>query len=113
MLGIVDGRILFEMVMEMIEQEYFVFKFYFEKYVLIFFIDNLVDMKSLGFENMYDYENIDVKLFGYELCEIINLKEIFEDNEVYLSFFDVVKDDVFLEIKILQFFCSYIGLFVF
>lgn len=44
MLGIVDGRILFEMVMEMIEKEYFVFKFYFEKYVLIFFIDNLVDM---------------------------------------------------------------------
>lgn len=101
MLGIVDGRILFEMVMEMIEKEYFVFKFYFEKYVLIFFIDNLVDMKSLGFENMYDNENIDLKLFGYELCEIINLKEIFEDNEVYLSFFDVVKDDVFLEIKIL------------
>lgn len=101
MLGIVDGRILFEMVMEMIEKEYFVFKFYFEKYVLIFFIDNLVDMKSFGFENMYDNENIDVKLFGYELCEIINLKEIFEDNEVYLSFFDVVKDDVFLEIKIL------------
>lgn len=101
MLGIVDGRILFEMVMEMIEKEYFVFKFYFEKYVLIFFIDNLVDMKSLGFENMYDNENIDLKLFGYELCEIINLKEIFEDNEVYLSFFDIVKDDVFLEIKIL------------
>lgn len=103
------------MVMKMIEDEDFVFigLFYFEKYVLNFLLDILEDIKSLMFENMYDNESIVFRVYGYELCGIINLKEIFGDNEVYLCFFDVVKDDVFLEIKILQFFCSYLGLFVF
>lgn len=81
------------------ENEDFVFIFYFEKYVLNFLLDILEDIKSLMFENMYDNESI--VFIGYELCGIINLKEIFGDNEVYLCFFDVVKDDVFLEIKIL------------
>lgn len=110
--GIVDGRTPSEMAMETTEKEYSASKLYSEKPAPTFSTDNSVDMKSPGFENTYDNENTDVKSFGYELCKTTNLKEISEDNEVYSSLSDAVKDDVFLETKTLQPSRSHTGSFV-